>query len=141
MVRAALVEALLSQAIAWAQARTDVVALVLVGSWARGTPREDSDVDVVVVVEDMKVLIEDTRWVESFGAVATQGRKDFGLVRSVFVTYESGMEVEWCIADRRWLSTSPVDVPSARVVAAGARVLHDPHGLARAFVEAASSKC
>ncbi len=42
----------------WAKERTDVVAVVLVGSWARGDARMDSDVDVVLLTEEQNPYLE-----------------------------------------------------------------------------------
>jgi predicted nucleotidyltransferase len=136
--RAEAVETMLRDAAAWASSRSDVVGLVLVGSYARGTARMDSDVDLVLIVEDARALIDDTHWTQLFGAVESWQREDYGLVQSVVAKYASGIEVEWGITDRRWLAT-PVDPGTARVVAHGARVLYDPYGLVRTFVDAVSA--
>ena len=45
-------ESLLERAASWASTRGDVAALALVGSWARGAPRADSDVDLVLLTVD-----------------------------------------------------------------------------------------
>src|SRR5262245_21525696 len=107
--RADAVETTLANAVAWARSRSDVVGLVLVGSYARGTARMDSDVDVVIIVEDAHALVDDTHWTQVFGAVASSIREDYGLVQSVFTKYATGIEVEWGITDRRWLANSPLD--------------------------------
>jgi predicted nucleotidyltransferase len=133
------VETMLADATAWVHSRSDVVGLVLVGSYARGTARADSDVDVVVIVEDAHVLIDDTDWTGLLGAVDSLEREDYGLVQSVFARYVTGIEVEWGITDRRWLATAPLDPDTVRVVADGARILYDPYGLVRAFIDAASA--
>jgi predicted nucleotidyltransferase len=36
----------------WAAERCDILALAVIGSHARGTARPDSDVDVVIIVDD-----------------------------------------------------------------------------------------
>ena len=46
------VERLLRQVVAWAAEQDEVQAVVLVGSYARGDARADSDVDLVLLVED-----------------------------------------------------------------------------------------
>ncbi|MEM6429058.1 MAG: nucleotidyltransferase domain-containing protein [Deinococcota bacterium] len=45
------VDALLTKITTWAQEQPNVVALALVGSYANGTARPDSDVDLVLVCE------------------------------------------------------------------------------------------
>jgi uncharacterized protein len=136
--RTEAVETILRDAAVWTGSRLDVVGLVLVGSYARGRARMDSDVDLVLIVEDPHVLLDDTHWTQRFEAVESEERRDYGLVQSVFAKYASGIEVEWGITDRRWLAI-PVDPDTARVVADGARVLYDPHGSVRAFLDAVSA--
>ena len=46
------VVAVLRRVAAWAAKRPDIVAVVLVGSYARGRPGMGSDVDLVVVTTD-----------------------------------------------------------------------------------------
>jgi Nucleotidyltransferase domain len=50
--RQARVGELLERATAWARRRPDIRGLALVGSWARGSARTDSDVDLVVLTTD-----------------------------------------------------------------------------------------
>jgi predicted nucleotidyltransferase len=88
---------MLRDAATWASSRLDLVGLVLVGSYARGTARTDSDVDLVLIAEDARVLLDDTAWTQNFGAVESREQKDYGLVQSVFTKYASGIEVEWGI--------------------------------------------
>ncbi len=47
------VESLLKDLVAWADKQTDVQAVGLAGSWARAAARLDSDVDVVIIVDDV----------------------------------------------------------------------------------------
>ena len=54
VTRADEVRLLLATLREWAEGRPDVVAVVLVGSWARGDARMDSDVDVELLTEDQK---------------------------------------------------------------------------------------
>lgn len=40
-----------ARTVRWAQNREDVLGILLVGSWARGTARADSDLDLMVLVD------------------------------------------------------------------------------------------
>lgn len=119
------IDELLASVVAWAEQRPDVIGLALVGSHARGTAGPGSDVDVVLVVESMDPYLEDDAWPSTFGELRALHDEDYGLVRSRRAVYRSGLEVEWGLADRRWLHVPP-DPGTAKVVAAGMKILHDP---------------
>jgi predicted nucleotidyltransferase len=123
------VEVLLEQIARWAGARRDIVGAALVGSHARGAAHAGSDIDIVLVIEDVAVYLSQDAWLASFGRVESVTDEDYGLVRARRARYAGGLEIEWGIADRRWLCTGPLDAPTASVVAAGMRVIHDPEGL------------
>ena len=55
---------------AWAEARADVGAAVLVGSAARsGTPADEwSDVDIALFVDDPMPYLRDSGWLSALGA-------------------------------------------------------------------------
>ena len=122
-----LVDQLLAAAVRWAERRPDVVGIALVGSYAKGTAREDSDVDLVVVVEKMAPYIENDAWLSEFGSLKALSDEDYGLVQSRRAVYARGLEVEWSLADRRWLRVPP-DPLTAAVVKSGMRILYDPSG-------------
>lgn len=113
----------------WAKARDDVAGLALVGSHARGDATPDSDVDLMVVAESPGRYVEDTTWVETFGAMDDLVVEEWGAVTSLRVQYSNGLEVELGVTSRAWASTDPVDPGTARVVRAGCRILVDRAGL------------
>ena len=121
-------EALLGQVSRWAAQRSDVLGVALVGSYARGNPHQGSDVDLVMVVENVDRYLSDDGWLRSFGRVESIDEEDYGLVQSRRVRYAGGLEVEWGLTDRKWLCTKPLDEPTAKVIAEGMRILRDPHG-------------
>jgi predicted nucleotidyltransferase len=46
-----------------------VKGIALVGSYGRGTAREDSDIDLILLTDQFPKYVEDTQWIELFGAV------------------------------------------------------------------------
>lgn len=131
------VEALLARAVTWAAAREDVVALALVGSWARHAGRSSSDVDLVVLSDDPVAYIEREDWIEGLVSGAELVRTgDWGGVVERRLLLPSGLEVEVGIGLPSWAETSPVDPGTRRVVRDGLRVLHDPRGLLAALTSA-----
>ncbi|HEU5369760.1 MAG TPA: nucleotidyltransferase domain-containing protein, partial [Ktedonobacterales bacterium] len=57
--------ALLTLFARWAALREEIVALALVGSYARGAARPDSDVDLVVLTTDPDSFRQQTDWVQA----------------------------------------------------------------------------
>ena len=109
----------------WAKTRDDLAAVALVGSWARGSARDDSDVDLVVLTET-----DGDEWVPELapGAQLIRGG-DWGAVTEHRLRLPSGLEVEVGIAAPSWAATDPVDAGTRRVVADGLRAFHDPQHL------------
>jgi uncharacterized protein len=140
MLEVSSIEPWLAQVVTWASARADVLAVGLVGSHARGAATEDSDVDLVLVVECTAGYLSDAGWLESFGSLVSVRDEDHGLVQSRRARYVNGLEVEWGLADRRWTHTQPLDGPTADVIAAGMRILHDPHGLLQRLSQAVAER-
>ena len=128
MVTARRVDAFLASFTDWAAAQPGITAVALVGSWANGTARPDSDVDLVVVAADPTPLLADDTWLHRFGALRSVGREDWGLVQSRRVLYDDGLEVEFGVTAAAWLATDPLDPGTARVIRDGARVLLDERG-------------
>jgi predicted nucleotidyltransferase len=69
---------LMDRVAAWACGRCDVCGVALVGSYARGMARADSDVDLVVLCADPAPYLADSGWLAEFGAVAPPEREDWG---------------------------------------------------------------
>src|SRR5450432_1151431 len=77
----------LNQLIHWVESRPDITATLLVGSFARGTAHEDSDVDVVLITQMPQWYLGDHHWLDLFGEVLKVENEDWGLVQSKRVFY------------------------------------------------------
>ena len=116
------------------------VAVALVGSWAGGRARPDSDVDVVVLTRAPEALLHDDTWHGRFGAGASLVRTaDFGALQERRLRLPSGLEVELGVGPPSWADTDPVDEGTRRVVAGGLSLLWDPEGRLGRLVEAVSA--
>jgi hypothetical protein len=120
-------ESLIQQVTAWAQLRDDIRGLVLVGSRARGDAQADADIDLVVLCVEPQRYLEDTDWLSSFGTVENLSFEDWGNVRSIRVSYESGPEVEFGMTHLDW-TTVPLDPGTGTVLRSGNSVLLDRDG-------------
>ena len=113
----------------WAQQRSDIRALALVGSWAYGAPQPESDVDVVLLTEAPSDYIERDDWLEEIGAVRLVRTLAWGVITERRFALPSGLEVEVGIGTPAWAAVDPLDAGTRKVVSDGMRVLYDPDRL------------
>ena len=98
--------------------------MALVGSYARGTATEASDVDLVVLANEPALYLQERAWTHLFGNVVNQQVEEYGKVTSLRVQYADGLEVEYGLTDASW-ATAPVDQGTREVVSAGMKVLFE----------------
>lgn len=128
---AALVEALR----AWAAPRDDVRGIAVVGSYARGTARAGSDVDVLVLTAEPGRYLEAHDWLSDFGRVVRWQREDWGAVQSLRTSYEDGTETEFGVASVSWADVPP-DPGTREVAEGGLRVVFERDELLSRLVAA-----
>src|SRR5947209_8583613 len=108
------VEVLLSRAAEWASQQADIRALLLVGSWARGNPRLDSDVDLVLLTDRVERYLDAGDLVRAFGAERIVREQSWGAIEERRLRLPSGLEVEVGIGEPSWAATEPVDEGTRR---------------------------
>jgi predicted nucleotidyltransferase len=121
------IAAFLSGVADWAQAEPGIVAVALVGSFARGSARPDSDIDLVLLCQSPQTYLDDRSWIEHFGTPVRQTVEEWGRVTSLRVWYAHGTEVEYGLAPANW-AADPADQGDAQVLSGGIRVLFDRDG-------------
>jgi aminoglycoside 6-adenylyltransferase len=131
---------LLAAAIAdWARERDDVRAALVIGSQARTDVPADrwSDLDLVLFVDDPRVLADDATWVEAFGTPVLTFLEPtaFGDRVERRVLYETGEDVDFPLLEASaWREL--LSVPEAQLLLArGYRIVHDELGLAEAAAD------
>lgn len=115
--------ALLTAVLSWAQFDPAIEALLVVGSFANGTQRQTSDLDLIILTSSHSFL-EDTNWAEGFGTVKFSSVETWGVVSTLRVHYEGDMEVEFNFAPANW-ADFPLDGGTEAVLRDGFRVLVD----------------
>jgi predicted nucleotidyltransferase len=135
--RAAEVDAFLDHVGRWASSRGDLVAVALIGSWARAEPRAGSDVDLVLLTEDPCAYLVHDAWIAELAPGARLVRVgDWGAIVERRLLLQSGLEVEVGVGRPSWAHTEPVDPGTRRVVRDGLRPIFDPTGLLAALAAA-----
>lgn len=110
--------------VTWASAHGDVQAIALVGSYARGEARDDSDIDLVLLTNEPQRYREDLKWIERFGTVKKHQTEDYGKLTSIRVWYQNGIEVEYGITAPDWAAI-PLDAGTQEVLRGGMMVLFE----------------
>lgn len=118
------VERFLSESTRWASGQSDIQAVALVGSYARGTANEASDVDLIVVANRPSLYLEDRAWALAFGKIVSQQVEDYGRLVSLRIRYEDQLEVEYGLTDKGWTAL-PLDEGTREVIAGGMNVLFE----------------
>ena len=130
----------------WFQSRDDVLGLALVGSYARGTAKPDSDIDIVILSTTPQAYRTDMSWPsrlpwDEIGVTLKSTRdQEYGILWSRYVTLSSGQEIEYGFTSSEWASIDPVDEGTFQVMSAGHRILYDSGGLLRTLSEYVTSR-
>ena len=120
---------LLGRVAEWAPGRRDLQAVALVGSWARGAARAESDVDLVLLTDDPALYTERDGWISELGGQALVRTKSWGAITERRFKLPGGLEVEVGVGRPSWASAAPLDAGTRRVAHDGLRALYDPKGL------------
>jgi predicted nucleotidyltransferase len=108
----------------WAAGQADIQAVALVGSHARGTATETSDVDLVVIANQPQMYLLERTWTHAFGEVVNEQVEEYGRLVSLRVRYANGLEVEYGLTDPSWADI-PLDDGTRQVISGGMRVLFE----------------
>ena len=108
----------------WAADQADVQGIALVGSYARGAARDDSDVDLVLLTEQAGKYLDDMQWIERFGIVEKHQIEDYGKLISLRVWYQNDIEVEFGVTTPDWAAI-PLDAGTQEVMKGGMIVLFE----------------
>lgn len=129
------VETIVQRVTAWATKRSDIVGLLLVGSYARNAARPGSDIDLVILTGGTK-RYSDNAWADELSLGPLIATRSWGpVVERRFIT-TTGLEVEINLARPDWAGITPVDPGTQKVVTDGAHILYDPAHLLANLVRA-----
>jgi len=133
------VKVLLNAVIKWAEGNPGILGVALVGSYARDEARADSDIDLVLLASTPKKLLGMSDWIKEFGEVKSFKIEDWGLVTSLRVFYQGGLEVEYGMTTSEWAS-EPIGEGTRQVIADGMKILLDKSGLLTRALKEVSGK-
>ncbi|MDX6528808.1 MAG: hypothetical protein QOH41_1098 [Blastocatellia bacterium] len=118
----------------WARAQADIEAAALVGSHARDSATEESDVDLMILTTGVASYFENRSWISRFGDVGECKVENWGRVKSLRAFYKDGTEVEYNFSTPDWADV-PVEEGTYHVIANGMKIIYDPQGVLKALQE------
>jgi predicted nucleotidyltransferase len=133
------VDAFLEKFICWAKEQSDIEGAALIGSYARGTAIENSDVDLMILTSNTSRYLNNKEWLSVFGEIGRSQNETWGVVETVRAFYRTGLEIEYNFAAPSWAAL-PVDSGTRRVVNDGIKVVFDPKRKFDALKKALSAR-
>ena len=141
-----LIKVILGQVKNWAQKRSEILALALVGSYARGEATLKSDIDLMMIASDTEVFRQSYDWMyqinwESINyKIQKWNDAQYGVVwsRHVYLSnYSSSsknhltnkIKVEISFGLPTWASIQPIDAGTFGVVSRGCKIIYDPQDI------------
>lgn len=117
-------ESFIKQIKEWSINESFIDAMILIGSYARGTQKVDSDIDFVVLTSYKQHYIDNPKLFSVFGNIDRFDIEFYGECTSVRVWYKSGLEVEFGMVSLQWLDV-PLDAGTKRALSDGYKILMD----------------
>ena len=108
----------------YARNNSRIESIIAVGSYARGTNKDNSDLDIVIITSDKPGMIANQDFTQNFGEVYKQQTEYYGACTSIRVWYKDGKEVEFGIVDPSWISI-PLDTGTYKVLSDGYKIIID----------------
>ena len=108
----------------WAENEKQVESIIVVGSYARGTYKKTSDIDLVIITSKKNEMLKNQNFIKVFGDVNKSQIEYYGACTSIRVWYKDGKEVEFGIVNPTWIE-KPLDNGTNKVLSDGFKVIID----------------
>ena len=108
----------------WAEKEKIIESIIMVGSYAKGTYIETSDIDLVIITSNKEEMLKNQEFINLFGDVNKSQIEYYGACTSIRVWYMDGKEVEIGIVDLTWIE-KPLDKGTKKVLNDGFKDIID----------------
>ncbi|GAA0084898.1 hypothetical protein UT300007_13370 [Clostridium sp. CTA-7] len=108
----------------WAKGDLHIESVIIVGSYARGTNKNTSDIDLCIITSNKETMIKNQDFTKIFGNIDKKQTEYYGKCTSIRVWYKEGREIEFGIVDPSWIE-SPLDAGTYKVLSDGYKVSID----------------
>jgi predicted nucleotidyltransferase len=106
----------------WSQQQTHIKGVAIVGSFARGDFHSNSDVDLTIISTNKNLTLEIIKNDFSFGNIESSTLEEWGILTSLRIFYDNGLEVEYGVVTDQWVK-EPLDEGTKNVVKNGFKVV------------------
>ncbi|HEY3251663.1 MAG TPA: nucleotidyltransferase domain-containing protein [Ignavibacteria bacterium] len=130
------IENFLGNVKAWGIEEKNIISILLVGSYANGSAKENSDIDIIILTPNPDGYLQNRSWLDKFGKTDRIIYEEWGLVRTVRAFYRNGFEAEFNFSTEEWAKTNPVDTGTKKVMAGGYKIIIDKTGIISSLIEA-----
>ena len=127
-----LPDSIAARVAAWAPGRREILGA--------GVADAGDGSRLILLVEDATAYTQRSDWIDAVGAMRIVRTERFGPLTERRLALPSGLELEVGIVEPSWASVVPLAPETRKVVEAGFRILHDPHGLLRSLVAAVEAR-
>ena len=101
-----------------------IESVIIVVSYARGTNKKSSDLDIVIITSNKKEMITNQNFIQGFGDVSQKRTEYYGACTSVRVWYKNGQEIEFGFVEPSWIE-KPLDNGTNKVLSDGYKIVLD----------------
>ena len=108
----------------YARSNSHIESVIIVGSYARGTNKKSSDLDIVIITSNKKEMITNQNFIQGFGDVSQKRTEYYGACTSVRVWYKNGQEIEFGFVEPSWIE-KPLDNGTNKVLSDGYKIVLD----------------
>lgn len=107
----------------FAEKNTDILAVLLVGSYARNKQHEKSDIDIMIITTDEMKYLNDYNWINMIAESSAVEKENWGMVNTLRC-FSDQTEIEFNICPTEWI-TLPTDPGTERVLRDGYKIIFE----------------
>ncbi len=112
----------------WSCRQPYIIAAGIVGSYARGEAKHDSDMDIMLLTDLLEDYIKNQSWLLDFDCRPDAAIEYWGNVTTVRAKTLQDKEIEFNFTSKD-LAAIPVDSGTLKVVQDGLTLVYDPTGM------------
>ena len=105
----------------------DIFAVFLVGSYAKNTAHDESDIDVMILTQNSEKYFTEMEWINTFGHVKELRTEKWGIVSTIRVFFEA-IEIEFNFCDKKWIKI-PLDEGTLETLKDGFKIIYERNGV------------
>ena len=102
---------------------SNIQTILLVGSYSRNEQKTDSDIDVMIITNNKREMVESHEWINIFGNIKQCTQEEWGVVTSLRV-FTDEFEYEFGIGNLDWIQM-PLDKGTERTLTDGYTIFYE----------------